>query len=148
MYPTPFMNGKRLNSFLRLAVLGLCGVLRGGCSSDGDATDGSGSCSVSGQTKGAIVTFGTFARIQSEEGLVSEGLNLDDVTTNEGDVTGCAKPDFTTPEGTEGIDNQFGLILKLMEEVGGAENLDALITGAFSSGQLAYMMAVEGIDDP
>jgi hypothetical protein len=105
-------------------------------------------CSASGETKGAVVTFATFARLTDEDKLLAEGIDLDGHDSQRGGETGCAKQDFVSSDGRKGIDNQFGLLLPIIESYVGTENIDALLTAAIANGQLLLMTAVRGIDDP
>jgi len=118
----------------------------GGCT--GWDTDGGASisCADSGETLGAVVTQVSIAR-QLEDGSM-QGLNLDGEISAEGEEAGCYKQDFVSPDGREGIDNQLGTLLPVVEAVVGSENLDALLEGAIANGQLLIMIAVAGVDDP
>lgn len=106
------------------------------------------SCMATGETKAAVVTFATFARVIDEESLRAEGLNLDGAESERGGDTGCAKQDFTATDGRKGIDNQFGMLLPIIESYVGTENIDALLTAAIANGQLLLVLAVSGVDDP
>lgn len=103
-------------------------------------------CSETGDTMGAVVTRITYGELVGEG--VAEGLDLDGHDTAEGEEAGCYKQDFISPDGRRGIDNQLAKLLPVVDEVVGAENLDALLEGAIANGQLLIMLAVAGVDDP
>ncbi len=103
-------------------------------------------CTDSGRTEGVVVTYATFARQLDE--TTAEGLDLDGVVSDGTGEVGCYKPDFTSPEGAKGVDNQLATLLPLVEEFVGTENIDALLGAAIENGQLLIVMNVRGIDDP
>jgi hypothetical protein len=103
-------------------------------------------CHETGDTKGAVVTSVTFARLLDD--TTAEGLDLDGHASIEGDVEGCFKGDFVGPGGMPGVDNQLATLLPLVEDIAGSENIDALLEGAIANGQLLIMLALVGVDDP
>lgn len=127
---------------IRWAVASLCLM---GCTSWNVAPAG-GICGTEGETKGAVVTDITFARTFDDG--TADGIDLDGRVSGEGDGEGCFKEDFVSPDGREGIDNQLGTLLPLVEELVGSENIDALLDGAIANGQLLIMLAVTNVDDP
>lgn len=122
----------------------------GGCSSDAVEDDDAGKtrgeiCASSGKTLGAVLVFGTFAR-ETQPG-VAEGLNVDELVSSGEDADSCFKQDYVSPDGLEGVDNQFATLLPLIEAFVGTENIDAILEGAIANGQLLIVMGIEGVDD-
>ena len=103
-------------------------------------------CADSGETMGAVVTKVALAR-QLGDG-VAEGLDLDGHATAEGQEEGCYKQDFVSPDGRDGIDNQLASVMPIVDELVGNDNIDVLLEGAITNGQLLIMFAVSGVDDP
>ena len=80
-----------------------------------------------------------------EENGVSTGFDLDDTISGPGDAQGCYNSDFTSPNETEGIDNQFALLLPLIEAAGG-EALGPYTQTAVNSGNLLLFFELIGVD--
>jgi hypothetical protein len=102
-------------------------------------------CTSSGETRGSVVTFATFAKRVSANAV--EGLDVDGVISDGSDDESCNKVDFTSPDGITGVDNQIATLLPLVEEMVGTGNIDALLEAAITNGQLLILMAVRGMDD-
>ncbi|MBM4373680.1 MAG: hypothetical protein FJ095_01250 [Deltaproteobacteria bacterium] len=102
-------------------------------------------CVASGTGQASVVTFATFAR--KVEGAGVEGVDVDAIVSDGSDEAGCYKADFTSPEGIPGIDNQVSTLLPLVEELVGADNIDALLGAAITNGQLIILVTVRGVDD-
>ena len=83
------------------------------------------------------------------DGRVSEGLDIDGVVSDQSDPIGCYKEDYTSPDGREGIDNQFATLLPALELAGGG---DEAIAGIFErtieSGNVLLMLGTRRVDDP
>lgn len=79
---------------------------------------------------------------------VSPGFDVDGVVSMEGgDPASCGAYDFTSPQGTPGVDNQVALIAPLFDLVGiGA--IDSFIQGAVEEGGLLLMWQIDGMEDP
>ncbi len=110
------------------------------------------SCSNSeptGIVHGTLVTELSFARRTGEEtgGVeVSPGLNLDDLVSDRLDTAGCNRSDFMSPDGTEGIDNQFTYLFEAIEEVF-PNTVEGIIQGTINEGRLLLMFELGGVDD-
>jgi hypothetical protein len=77
---------------------------------------------------------------------VSAGFNLDAHVTSGGGEAGCGQPDFIDPDGTEGIDNQFGTLLPIIASLGGAA-LPTLVQSAINEGDLLLLVTFDNVDD-
>lgn len=97
-----------------------------------------------GEPLSAVVRSILFVR---SEGGVSEGFDLDGVSTASGDLEGCGVPDLVSPDGEEGIDNSFANLIPVLDltEASAAEEV---IATAIQSGDVLLMVRVTGIDDP
>lgn len=90
-----------------------------------------------------VVSELRFAR--ETDRLVSRGFDVDGVVSNASDPAGCRKPDMTTPDGVEGVDNQFAKVLPAIEAAGG-QALEGLIQNAINAGDILIMLEVESIE--
>jgi hypothetical protein len=100
-------------------------------------------CSTGG-SRGAVVTALGFTRIVKEG--VAPGFNLDGMVSDGTDYISCGKVDFTSPEGTVGVDNQLAKLVPDVEEIVG-NAVDGLLQGAINDGQLVILMDLDGVDD-
>lgn len=82
------------------------------------------------------------------DGNIAEGLDLDGHVTGGGDDTGCGKRDFTAPDGTPGIDNQFARLLPAIQAVGGEGGFQSAIRRAVNEGSVLVTMQLDHLDDP
>lgn len=80
-----------------------------------------------------------------ESGGESEGFDLDGRVSSQADAQGCRQADFTHPDGTEGVDNQLGLLLPLIEAAGGSA-LEYLVQDAVNEGDLLIVLQLDGLD--
>jgi hypothetical protein len=81
------------------------------------------------------------------EGIVSgtsRGFDLDGAVTASGDDSGCGKADFSSPDGTPGIDNAFGPLLPVITSLGG-EALQSLVQNAVTSGELLLVLEMHDL---
>ncbi|MBP6835378.1 MAG: hypothetical protein KA978_31630 [Deltaproteobacteria bacterium] len=77
---------------------------------------------------------------------VVDGFDLDGRVSRNDDAASCRRVDFTSPDGTTGIDNQLSLLVPVLEtQTAGA--LDEAVQAAINSGQLLLSMSIEGLDD-
>lgn len=82
-----------------------------------------------------------------EEGrYVSYGFDLDGRVSDESDDESCGHQDFTSPDGETGIDNQFALLLPIIEGAGG-QALEDLIQAAINDGNILVVLELDGLDD-
>ncbi len=83
---------------------------------------------------------------QEDSPGVSEGIDLDSLESGAGESAGCGQRDFTTSDGRRGIDNQFGLLVPLIEAAGG-EAFGAYLQGSVNDGKFLVMFELDGVDD-
>ena len=88
----------------------------------------------------------TFQMVRPDEDGRVVGFNLDDAVTEEGDEDFCREGDFTSPDGREGIDNQFADLWAAVEPLIG-EATEALIQGAVNEGRIVMVVELEGVED-
>lgn len=84
-----------------------------------------------------------FARIRDG---VSEGFDLDGVTTAPGDPTGCGIEDVTSPRGDAGVDNAFGRLIPALENTEFV-GVEPLINATIRNGGLLLVVELSGLDD-
>lgn len=85
-------------------------------------------------------------RFARETAGVSNGFDLDGRTSDGADLGGCRKADLVSPDGTEGVDNQFARLLPAIEASGGLA-FEGLIQDAINAGNILLMVEVESADD-
>lgn len=112
---------------------------------ESDAIDPSDRPPVTGPTTATWIARRFLFERENEPGIAG-GFDLDGDVTSTGGDGGCGQADFVAPDGTEGIDNQFALLLPLVEAAGGA-TLPALIQSAINEGDLLIFLHMEGLDD-
>lgn len=78
---------------------------------------------------------------------VSAGFDLDGRVSAEGDAAGCGLADFTDPDGTPGVDNQFAAILPALE-LTEAQAMEGIIDNAIHDGSLLLTLDLDHYDDP
>lgn len=81
------------------------------------------------------------------EGDTSPGVDLDGVASDSDDPKGCYKPDFTSPDGLEGVDNQFSRLIPAIETVGGAEGFQSAIQRAINNGDVLLGIELTRLND-
>lgn len=77
---------------------------------------------------------------------VSAGFDLDGATSATGDESGCGLQDYTDPDGTPGIDNQFARVLPVLETTE-AQALEPLIQAAVDDGSLLITLEIGHVDE-
>ncbi len=77
---------------------------------------------------------------------IAPGWNLDGKVSDEKDDASCGKPDFKSPAGVDGIDNQFAVLVPIIEKTGIAA-FESLLQASVESGGVLLMVELEGIDD-
>lgn len=82
----------------------------------------------------------------ADEGT-AEGLDLDGAVSARGDGTGCGKDDFVSPDGREGIDNQFARLLPTIQAAVGQAGFDSAILRAINTGSVLLSFQVDHLDD-
>lgn len=77
---------------------------------------------------------------------ISLGYNIDGRNSDGQDADSCYRSDLRSPEGEEGVDNQFAKIVPLIEAVGG-EAIEGLTQGIINQGRLLMMFHLTALDD-
>lgn len=98
-------------------------------------------------TLSTVVTAANFARVLDTKAKIAQGVDVDDRVSDAKDDATCDKVDFTSPDGVVGIDNQFGTLLPVIENIVGKENVTQLLAAAIANGQLLLLVSLEGVDD-
>jgi hypothetical protein len=111
------------------------------CMAAGPADD----CVPTRPIRSSLVRQLGFAR--QEPSGISEGFDLDGHVSDGSDATSCHRPDFTTPEGVPGIDNQIARLVPLVETQAGGVSLDDILETAINNGQLLLAIELEDLDD-
>ena len=86
----------------------------------------------------------TFAR--AEEG-VSVGFDLDGEVTANGDPSGCGRADFTSPDGSLGVDNATARLLPFLDSTE-AVALEPIIQQEINNGGVLLILELIGLEDP
>lgn len=132
------MNWKK-NALGALAVTSL-GL---GCSSP-PAVDAAGD----GETRTYLLSAADVPAVDMSAGT-AVGFNLDGmVTAGGGESCVDAAPDFTSPEGEAGVDNQFAaVLLPALSELADIDDVGALIAEQIADGSLLLMIQIDDDDD-
>ena len=78
---------------------------------------------------------------------VAPGFDLDARQSDARDAASCFKPDYMSPEGVPGIDNQLAGLVPLLDAFGlGA--VEGLVQGSIKEGGLLILLELDGVDDP
>ena len=83
-----------------------------------------------------------FRYVRAEENI-SQGFNLDNITSDENESNGCHHSDFTDPNGLSGIDNNFAHIIEDLEATE-AEDIEFSFDEAVRDGILLLILEVRG----
>lgn len=93
-----------------------------------------------------LAAVNTLGFTRSDAPGVAPGFNLDGRVSDTSDVSTCRKPDFTSPEGEPGIDNQLATLVPLFEVVGiGA--VEGLVQNSIKEGGLLIMLEAGDVND-
>jgi hypothetical protein len=87
----------------------------------------------------AVVRTLQFIR-EAPEG-VSEGLDLDGFVSESNDGRSCFKPDFVSPAGIPGIDNQLATLLPLVD-IAGENAVESLVQQSINEGRLLMIIEI------
>ncbi len=80
-----------------------------------------------------------------EDGFVA-GFDLDGLVSDGSDAESCYQSDFTSPDGTPGVDNQLATLTPLFDQIGlGA--FQSFVQAAIEEGGLLLMWQIDGFDD-
>ena len=85
----------------------------------------------------------TFTRVQKDG--KARGFDVDGKVTPDGDAATCGKSDFTAPDGQPGIDNQFALLVPVIEK-SGLQAFEGLLQASIDNGGVLLMLQVDGLD--
>ncbi|MSP72161.1 MAG: hypothetical protein EXR76_08275 [Myxococcales bacterium] len=77
---------------------------------------------------------------------IAPGFNVDGLISRGTEPESCFKPDYTSPDGTPGIDNQMAKLVPLLE-VAGLGAAEGLAQGAIEDGGLLILVEISGVDD-
>ena len=139
-----------------------CGVLLSGglaftgCGDDGGGSSDAAADARSGPLPGACSDGECFFVADvltvpgKGEGGVVPGFNIDGRVSDGSDEQSCGHPDFTSPDGTPGIDNQLA---ELKVTLNGfvqpmiGKPIDDAITDAIADGTALLLMELTGVDD-
>lgn len=86
-----------------------------------------------------------FRYVRSEENI-SQGFDLDDVTSDNNEEFGCYHQDFVDPNGVTGIDNNFAHIIEDLQATE-AEDIEYSFDEAVRDGILLLILEVRGQED-
>lgn len=131
-----------------LALLGLFGCGEESTAAppppEGDAVE-MGPCGHLGEP--TVFVLRSLDFISVEDG-VADGLDLDGRISEPGDGSGCGKPDFVSPDGMPGVDNQFARLLPAIQAVGGEGGFQSAISRALNTGAVLVTVEMAHLDDP
>ncbi len=96
------------------------------------------------ESQSIVLTEMLFAR--ADDG-VSEGFDLDGLTTEQGDEAGCGQGDFVAPDGQTGIDNATARLVILLDQTE-ALALEPIIQQEINNGGMLLILELIGLDDP
>jgi hypothetical protein len=77
---------------------------------------------------------------------ISQGFDLDGRVSGDWDDDACNIPDYTRPDGTEGIDNAMALALPALEATE-AGALEPLLNSQINEGSILLMLELSDLDD-
>jgi hypothetical protein len=77
---------------------------------------------------------------------IAPGFDLDMKVSDDTDPAGCFQPDFTSPAGAPGIDNQLAVLAPTIESAAGSD-LAVSIADSISAGSILIMPILENLDD-
>ena len=95
-----------------------------------------------GETTSNAAVFRSLVIGREDPKGVAPGFDLDGYTSNVSDERGCRIDDFMSPDGREGVDNQFAVLMPLLD-VAAEGALDAFIQDAISEGRLLIIPELE-----
>jgi hypothetical protein len=101
-------------------------------------------CGDPSDTHTIVVSALTFGRTL-EDGT-TWGFDLDDRVSDSSDWGGCYRADHVSPEGVEGIDSAFTVLVPALEATEGAA-VEGLIADSILNGELLLILALTGVDD-
>ena len=123
-----------------LAVAVGCG---GEPAKDSAVASGGDTCGQPEDTTVLVITSLNFTRETSA--TESEGFDLDGVVSTGSDAEGCGHADYTSSDGTPGIDNAIAALIPVLESIG-AGAVESLINDAITSGELLILAELQRVD--
>ena len=105
-----------------------------------------GTCTLTDMPEVLILRTLSFALADADG--ISDGFDLDGVTTTEGGETGCGVADYTSPDGAPGIDNAFSRLEPALNSTEAKISvIEGLVQSAIDSGELLLTVELGGVDD-
>lgn len=93
-----------------------------------------------------LTAVDTLGFTRSDAPGIAPGFDLDGRVSDTADATTCRKPDFTSPDGEPGVDNQLATLVPLFETVGiGA--VEGLVQDSIEQGGLLIMLELADLHD-
>ncbi len=136
----------RARSFVAAALLAAAcgdGPTTGGVVDGGAGGQGAGACAA--PPCAPRIAVARALAFQTEMGGVSRGFDLDGRVSGDSDMASCNQTDFTSPEGTPGVDNQFSVLANTLANIAG-DAVQGLIRGAINDGTLLILLRLDGVD--
>lgn len=84
---------------------------------------------------------------EGADGNIAQGVDIDGRVSDRSDDVTCNQVDFTSPDGTPGIDNQFARLLPALETVAGGDSVQAVIQRTINSGGVLLALELARLDD-
>jgi hypothetical protein len=144
------MNLQRLfrsAGWLTALVLAACEGDAGSSGSDAGSSDASADVGNGiPQPKRRLFVFDTVTFTRQNPVGVAPGFDLDGKVSAQGDPAGCGHADFTSPDGKSGIDNNFALLVPLIE-LTEIQAFEKLLQSSIESGGVLLMAQLDGVDD-
>ena len=137
--------GRSATALVSRISIGLVGCALVGGSLVGCTAD-TAACEV-GEPEGAtshIVRTLAFT-VPNEDGTVP-GTNLDGRVSDRSDAETCRVKDFVSPNGTEGVDNQFSILWQAVRGLVD-DSVDGLLQNTINEGRILLLITLEGVDD-
>lgn len=101
-------------------------------------------CGSSQETRWGVLSYLELGR---QTDGVALGFDLDGTTSEEDGSSGCGIGDYTSPDGTQGIDSAMARIMPILDATEAAA-LEPLINQNINLGEVLMIFGVSGIDDP
>ena len=93
-----------------------------------------------------IYVFDTIGFTRLDANGFAPGFNLDHKVSDASDDGTCDQADFTAPDGTPGIDNQFATLVPLIEATG-ISAVETLLQASIETGGILLLFELDGLDD-
>lgn len=93
-----------------------------------------------------VYVFDTVGFTRVDKAGHAPGFNLDGKVSGTDDESTCKHADFTSPEGLEGVDNQFATLVPLIEATG-ISAVERLLQSSIENGGILLLVELTGLDD-